>query len=69
MLDITKVLSRSWNILWKYRILWIFGFFLAMSAGGGGGSSPQATWSEPANRAPWNSGGFPGMFGVSGMRP
>lgn len=71
MLDISKVLSRSWHILWKYRILWIFGFFLAMSAGGGGGGSgPQATWSQGMdrgiNRGPWNPGDFPGIFGQSG---
>src|SRR5512136_2065758 len=64
MLDISKVLSRAWHILWKYRILWIFGFFLAMSAGGGGGSNPQATWNMDPNRklgGPW-----PQFFGQSG---
>ena len=53
MLDITKVLNRSWHILWKYRILWVFGFFLAMAAGGGGSGSalsigPRMRTGEPA---------------------
>jgi hypothetical protein len=48
MLDITKILKRSWNILWNYRMLWVFGFILAMTVGGnsfgnrGGGSSSSA---------------------------
>jgi hypothetical protein len=67
MLDISKVLSRSWHILWKYRILWIFGFFLAMGAGG---SSPNFTGSYQMNKNdfrmghPWFQGSnFPHWLG------
>jgi hypothetical protein len=35
MLDIGKILSRAWHILWNYRTLWIFGFILALAGGGG----------------------------------
>lgn len=42
-MDITKILKRAWNIVWNYRTLWIFGFILAITAGGagsgGGGNS------------------------------
>jgi hypothetical protein len=34
MLDITKILKRSWHILWNYRTLWFFGFILALAMGG-----------------------------------
>ena len=34
MLDIRKILQRSWQILWNYRTLWIFGFILALAIGG-----------------------------------
>ena len=34
MLDIRKILQRSWQILWNYRTLWIFGFILAVAIGG-----------------------------------
>jgi hypothetical protein len=34
MLDIKKILKRSWHILWSYRTLWIFGFILAVALGG-----------------------------------
>ena len=33
MFDIRKILSRSWHILWNYRVLWIFGFLLAIGTG------------------------------------
>ncbi len=64
MLDISKVLSRSWHILWKYRILWIFGFFLAMASSGS--SNPNFNWQQNWNRdfgqTPWNID-VPHMFG------
>jgi len=34
MLDVKKILKRSWHILWNYRTLWIFGFILAVAVGG-----------------------------------
>ena len=47
MLDITKILKRSWQILWNYRMLWVFGFILALTVGGtnftrGGGNSSSS---------------------------
>jgi len=44
MVNVTKILKRSWHILWNYRMLWVFGFILALTVGGntfnrGGGSS------------------------------
>ena len=34
-----KILERAWMKTWRYRALWIFGLFVALSAGGGGGRS------------------------------
>jgi hypothetical protein len=31
-----KILSRAWNITWRYRALWLFGFLFALAGGGGG---------------------------------
>jgi hypothetical protein len=39
MINIGKILKRSWQILWDYKILWVFGILLAMTAGGGGGGN------------------------------
>ena len=44
MVNVTKILKRSWHILWNYRMLWVFGFILALTVGGntfnrGGGTN------------------------------
>lgn len=41
MIDVGKVLKRSWNILWDYKTLWIFGFLLALTSSGGGGNGSR----------------------------
>lgn len=32
-----EVLTRAWQIIWKHKVLWIFGIFAGCSRGGGGG--------------------------------
>ena len=44
MIDIGKILKRSWHILWNYRVLWLFGVLLAISGGGGGNNDPRYQW-------------------------
>ena len=31
-----EILSRAWQIIWKHKVLWIFGIFAALGQGGGG---------------------------------
>jgi hypothetical protein len=33
-----EVLARAWQIVWKHKVLWVFGIFAACSRGNGGGS-------------------------------
>ena len=44
-MDPIKILKRSWQILWSYRALWVFGLILALagagSSGGGGNTGYQ----------------------------
>jgi hypothetical protein len=57
-MDMMKVLRRSWEIMWKYRTLWIFGFILAMTVGGstfgstGGTTGYQTNQQEVQNFLP-----------------
>ena len=37
-LDFGNVLTRAWQIVWKHKVLWIFGIFAGCSRGGGGGT-------------------------------
>lgn len=36
-MDYTKILTRSFEIVWKHRALWLFGILLALVGGGAGG--------------------------------
>jgi membrane-anchored glycerophosphoryl diester phosphodiesterase (GDPDase) len=33
-----EVLTRAWQIIWKHKVLWIFGIFAGCGRGGGGGT-------------------------------
>lgn len=39
MIDIGKILKQAWHLLWNYKVLWIFGFLLAVTGGMGGGGN------------------------------
>jgi hypothetical protein len=60
MINIGKILKRSWHILWNYRILWIFGVLLALTTGGG--STGNSSGSSSSRTPPNQTGGFPGTF-------
>ena len=36
-MDFGEVFTKAWKIIWKYKILWLFGIFASCSGGGGGG--------------------------------
>lgn len=40
-----EVLTRAWQIIWRHKVLWIFGIFAGCSRGGGGGSGGQVSGS------------------------
>ena len=68
MIDIKKVLKRSWHILWNYRILWVFGFLLAITGAGGSASGNSGSgYKFGSNTSNNGSSGFnpnfqPGPF-------
>jgi hypothetical protein len=35
-MDIGRVFARSLEIAWRYKLLWVFGFVMALTGGGGG---------------------------------
>ncbi len=67
MLDIRKILQRSWQILWNYRTLWIFGFILAVAIGGNnfGSNSGYRFNNGQTNQPPrvQTPGGWEGLHG------
>jgi hypothetical protein len=38
-MDYGRVLSRAWQITWRYKVLWILGFLVALGSGSGGAGS------------------------------
>ena len=40
-MDYMGILKRAWNVTWKYKVLWVLGFF----AGAGGSSGGSFRWS------------------------
>ena len=58
MIDIKKILKRSWHVLWNYRVLWIFGFLLAITGGGGGGGNGGSSYQPNRNTGSNGSNGF-----------
>lgn len=38
-MDYSEVFSRAWQIIWKHKVLWIFGILAGCASGGGGGGS------------------------------
>jgi hypothetical protein len=55
-MDHTKVLKRAWEILWQYRVLWVFGVIVVLCAAGSTGN-PNFTYGgdgyEGPNASPW----------------
>jgi len=57
-LNIGKILTRSWQIIWKHKILWIFGVFAGFAGGRSGGNNGGSRSSSNGNTP-----SYPGDFG------
>ena len=56
-MDFGEVLTKAWQIIWKHKVLWIFGIFAGCSRGGGGGGSGGSGWQQSWNQGqPFGSG-------------
>jgi hypothetical protein len=38
-----EILSKAWQIIWKHKVLWIFGILAGCAGGGGGGGGGNAS--------------------------
>lgn len=38
-LNIGKILTRSWQIIWKHKILWVFGILAGFASGRSSGNN------------------------------
>jgi hypothetical protein len=68
-MDQIKILKRALNITINYRVLWVFGILLALTAGGGGsggGGGNSGTRFNPSNNG---NNGFNGENPFNGQNP
>jgi hypothetical protein len=59
-----NILKRALNITVNYRVLWIFGILLALTASGGGGGNGGGSGSSSGNPSS-NNGSFPSFNGTN----
>lgn len=62
-MDYFGILERSFAITRRYRVLWLFGFLLALFSGGGGGSN-GVQYTFQGDESPFSQIGAPPGFGV-----
>ena len=51
------LLSRAWNIIWRNKVIWVFGFLAALGSGSGGGGSNGGGSRTSFNVPPSGQGG------------
>ena len=42
-IDLGKILTRAWQIIWNYKVLWVFGVFAGFASGGNGGGNNNSS--------------------------
>jgi hypothetical protein len=67
MINFGKIIKRAWQILWSYKVLWIFGILLAITAGGintsgSGGTNYQFSNPVASGVTPPKLTGQPGVW-------
>lgn len=60
-MDYSRILTRSFEVTWKHRAMWLFGILLALFGGGGGGGGgfPTGAGGNSGNRG---ADSFPNQF-------
>ncbi|MGB7537787.1 MAG: hypothetical protein WBM17_04545 [Anaerolineales bacterium] len=64
-INYSSLLSKAWNITWKFKVLWFFGFLAALggagwgNSGGGGGSSPSFNFNSNPSSGAYRRGDIP----------
>jgi hypothetical protein len=62
MMNFGEILGKAWKILWKHKVLWIFGILAGLVSGNGGGGSNGGGSSNSGTSAgdwDWQGGAMP----------
>ena len=62
-MNLGEVLSKAWKIIWKNKVLWIFGILSSCGrgSGGGGGGGNSNFNSNGSGNDLFSNGKFPGL--------
>jgi len=58
-LDLGRILTRSWQIIWNHKVLWIFGIFAGFANSNGGSSNNGSSRSSNGDNPFGNSNAIP----------
>ena len=47
-----EVLTRAWQIIWKHKVLWVFGILASCGQGGGGNGGSNTNFDTPSSNLP-----------------
>jgi len=64
-MDFSEVLGKAWRIIWKHKVLWIFGIFAGCArggVGGGGGGGGGSGWQQNQPFPPGTTSGIERFF-------
>lgn len=61
-IDLGKIITRAWQIIWNYKILWVFGIFAGFASGNGSSNSSNSNSSSSSNNGDFSSFGNPEQF-------
>lgn len=61
-MDFGEVLTRAWRIVWKFKILWIFGIFASCGTHNGGSFNGGGSSGYETNGAPGSTPSLPPGF-------
>jgi hypothetical protein len=67
-MDYGKILSRAWEIAWRWKVLWILGFLASLGQGRGGGNGSSYSTSS----SDWGTQGLnvlPEVIGIGFSPP
>ncbi len=53
-MDFGEVLTKAWNIVWKHKILWLFGILASCSGGGASNTGWSTGGGVDGTAQPWN---------------
>jgi hypothetical protein len=63
-INYSALLTKAWNITWKFKVLWFFGFLAALGGAGwgnsgGGSSSPNFNFRSDSSTTNYRGGDYP----------